>query len=425
MKSYPLIGFIAVLIFILYVFSIQDTYATTFTAVASGNWDNPATWGGTVPSSTDIVIIPNEITVTIPLGLTVTVASGGTITINNIGGTITNFGTITINSGGVINNYGFITNYSTITINSGGVLINNFGGIINNIGGSINNNFNLGNGGTINKFIRINYSSFDSNSANDQSSIQTTVIVPDATSPVITPTVTGTLGNNGWYVSDVTVYWDVIDAESSITSTTGCETSVINSDNIGITLTCSAISTGGANSQDITIKRDATLPTIIAPTASLSPLLGTPTVGDNLDSSLIVTNNAPDTFAPGTTTIVTWRVTDHAGNYASATQQVTIVTWSVTDRVGNYVSATQQVTVTTPGQAINDLIILGNSYGANTNVLKNAQALLDDNNQNNDNGACGKLDKFINQVNSNNSLSSTQKTQLIQDANAIKTNIGC
>ena len=37
----------------------------------------------------------------------------------------------------------------------------------------------------------------------------------------ITPSVTGTLGNNGWYRSDVSVSWSVTDAESEITSTQG------------------------------------------------------------------------------------------------------------------------------------------------------------------------------------------------------------
>ena len=79
----------------------------------------------------------------------------------------------------------------------------------------------------------------------------------------------------------------------------------------------------------------------------------------------------------------------------------------------------------TPGQAANNLITLANSYGTNTNVLGNAVTLLNDNNPNNDSGACGKLDAFINQVNANNSLSSAEKTQLILDANAIKTSLGC
>ena len=44
----------------------------------------------------------------------------------------------------------------------------------------------------------------------------------DITAPTITPTVSGTIGKNGWHVSDVTVTWDVRDAESEA-STAGCD----------------------------------------------------------------------------------------------------------------------------------------------------------------------------------------------------------
>ncbi len=79
----------------------------------------------------------------------------------------------------------------------------------------------------------------------------------------------------------------------------------------------------------------------------------------------------------------------------------------------------------TPSQAINDLIALGKTFGANTSVLGNAVKLLNDSNPHNDNGACGKLSAFINQVNANHSLTSAQKAQLVSAANAIKTSINC
>jgi len=88
----------------------------------------------------------------------------------------------------------------------------------------------------------------------------------DTTPPVITPTVTGTLGNNGWtgtlgnngwYTSDITVSWEVTDAESDITFTDGCQTTAVTTDTLGVTFTCSATSGGGPASQSVTIKRDA------------------------------------------------------------------------------------------------------------------------------------------------------------------------
>jgi len=84
----------------------------------------------------------------------------------------------------------------------------------------------------------------------------------DTTPPVITPSVSGTLGNNGWYVSDVSVTWTVTDLQSDITSQIDCGPTTISDDTAGTTLTCQATSAGGTASQSVTIKRDATPPTI-------------------------------------------------------------------------------------------------------------------------------------------------------------------
>ncbi|HEY3453328.1 MAG TPA: SBBP repeat-containing protein, partial [Bryobacteraceae bacterium] len=48
-----------------------------------------------------------------------------------------------------------------------------------------------------------------------------TVKIADITPPLITPQITGTLGNNGWYRSAVIVNWSVSDPESGIASSTG------------------------------------------------------------------------------------------------------------------------------------------------------------------------------------------------------------
>ena len=52
----------------------------------------------------------------------------------------------------------------------------------------------------------------------------------DTTPPVITPTVTGTLGKNGWYVSNVEIVWTVEDPDSAIDSSSGCETTTLATD---------------------------------------------------------------------------------------------------------------------------------------------------------------------------------------------------
>ena len=92
------------------------------------------------------------------------------------------------------------------------------------------------------------------------------VVIPptssDTTPPVINPTVTGTLGSNGWYTSDINVSWTVTDAQSTVTSQTGCSPTTVSSDTASITFTCTATSTGGTATQSVTLKRDSTAPTI-------------------------------------------------------------------------------------------------------------------------------------------------------------------
>jgi len=95
--------------------------------------------------------------------------------------------------------------------------------------------------------------------------------VADDTPPVIAATVTGTLGSNGWYTSNVDVSWAVTDGESSVSSKTGCDDSSVTTDTDGITLTCTATSQGGTASESVTIKRDASAPTV---TGTISGALG-------------------------------------------------------------------------------------------------------------------------------------------------------
>ncbi|HYM11713.1 MAG TPA: hypothetical protein VEU62_13340, partial [Bryobacterales bacterium] len=94
----------------------------------------------------------------------------------------------------------------------------------------------------------------------------------DTTPPVITPNVTGTLGNNGWYVSSVTVSWSVADPESGIASSTGCgpTPTTLSTNTPGTTLACSAINGAGLSSSvSVTIKIDQSLPN--PPSAALTP----------------------------------------------------------------------------------------------------------------------------------------------------------
>ena len=90
-----------------------------------------------------------------------------------------------------------------------------------------------------------------------------TAAADDTTPPVIIASVGGLLSDTGWYVSEVFVSWSVVDDDSTVTSTTGCDPIWINFDTPGVTLTCSATSEGGTSSESVTFRRDATFPTIV------------------------------------------------------------------------------------------------------------------------------------------------------------------
>ncbi len=92
-----------------------------------------------------------------------------------------------------------------------------------------------------------------------------TVTVRDTTPPVVTSALVGTLGANGWYTSDVTLSWDVTDPDTGITSTTGCATTIIATDGVAITATCSATSAGGTTTQSVSFNRDASAATLSVP----------------------------------------------------------------------------------------------------------------------------------------------------------------
>jgi hypothetical protein len=96
-------------------------------------------------------------------------------------------------------------------------------------------------------------------------------VAQDDAPPMVTYTIDGTAGNNGWYVSpSLVVHWSV---SGSVTSTTGCEPAIsVNAPNTGTTLTCTASGPGGTTSVTTKVlKLDATAPTNLSASASRSP----------------------------------------------------------------------------------------------------------------------------------------------------------
>jgi hypothetical protein len=99
--------------------------------------------------------------------------------------------------------------------------------------------------------------------SNRKTSAETTtrIVVVDTTPPVIVPQVSGSLGNNGGYTSNVNVSWSVAGPESGIVSSSGCTPATLTADTAGATLTCSATNgVGLVASVSVTVKIDKAPP---------------------------------------------------------------------------------------------------------------------------------------------------------------------
>jgi len=88
-----------------------------------------------------------------------------------------------------------------------------------------------------------------------------------AAGPVITPVMTGTIGLNGWFTSDVGLTWTVV-STIPITSKTGCQARTVSSNAKGVAFTCTAQNATARSSQSVTIRLDDTPPSV---TASAKP----------------------------------------------------------------------------------------------------------------------------------------------------------
>ena len=91
----------------------------------------------------------------------------------------------------------------------------------------------------------------------------------DTTPPSITPTLSGAAGADGWYTGQVDVSWTVVDAESALASTSGCDAVTLTAETAGTVLSCSATNAVGLTAtQSVSVKIDTTGPIVTgAPTS--------------------------------------------------------------------------------------------------------------------------------------------------------------
>jgi hypothetical protein len=169
--------------------------------------------------------------------------------------------------------------------------------------------------------------------------VMITPVVSDVTAPQIAATLTPAAadGTNGWYRSDVSVSWSVNDPDSAVTAQSGCDPASVTADTIGQDFTCLATSAGGTASTTVSVKRDATPPTVALsggpadggtyPDGSV-PAVGACSATDATSQVATCTVTGYDT-AVGTHT-VTATATDFAGNSATATATYTVTSaWTM------------------------------------------------------------------------------------------------
>jgi hypothetical protein len=162
---------------------------------------------------------------------------------------------------------------------------------------------------------------------------ETVTLKVDRTAPTVAPLVQGTLGNNGWYTSDVAVSFTRADATSGIAASVGCSAVSLESDTPGTTYACKATNGAGlSTTASVSVKRDAT-----APVVAFSGNAGSYTV----DQSIAISCSASDAVSG----LATQSCADIEGSAFSFALGVNTRTATATDRAGNSATATTTFTV--------------------------------------------------------------------------------
>jgi hypothetical protein len=159
-------------------------------------------------------------------------------------------------------------------------------------------------------------------------SASATYTIIDATPPAIDYTLHPEEpdGNNQWYRGDVSLQWTITELESpNSLSTNGCGDVDVTDDQQATIYTCEAVSAGGMASRSVTIKRDATAPTItpgdvVDTTWRNTPLSQAFTASDSTSGlaedtdSMFTLTASEESQGASQPTVVSRTVKDNAGN---------------------------------------------------------------------------------------------------------------
>lgn len=209
------------------------------------------------------------------------------------------------------------------------------------------------------------------------------VEVVDPTPPAITAHVTGTEGDNGWYVSAADIDWTVIDLESSV-SLGDC--SMVTATDGTTTETCTATSAGGETVEAVTVRVDTGAPVI-----TFSGNLGS----YGLTDVVAITCSATDAVS-GIATSDCPAASGEAWTFGLGT---TTLDASATDVAGNSASASTSFEVAGSADGICDLIESWVSNRGVANALCTKLRAADRANaRGNSRAAAGSIGAFVNQV---------------------------
>jgi hypothetical protein len=176
----------------------------------------------------------------------------------------------------------------------------------------------------------------------------------DETPPVVNAIVTGALGANGWYTSDVVVHWNIEERDSELLGEP-CANGTQTSDVTSSVFTCVASSGGGETTQHIVIKRDATLPSISIAQPQAQSYMQGQTIAIEFSCSDATAGIASctanqagylNTSTPGTFSFVVTAV-DHAGNVSQSS-----VNYSVKAKVDTGLSLSSSPNPSRPNQDV-------------------------------------------------------------------------
>lgn len=215
---------------------------------------------------------------------------------------------------------------------------------------------------------------------------QTTNVLCDTTPPEITADVGGTLGDNDWYVSDVTVSWTVDDPESTISAQDGCDAAGVLTDTDGVDFACSATSAGGTASETVTVKRDAT-----APTVTYSGGAGTYDILDDV----AITCTAADNLSG----VASHTCADISGPAYSFALGANTFAATATDNAGNEGGASVSFTVGASFESLSELVASIAPQGVANRLSSILDAAARSAARGNENAKAGQVGAFINQVN--------------------------